>query len=89
MGTMKIIKEGDIPLLWYGHCKYCDSVMEYKRSINEKPPMTEFKKRCPLCDELIDFYCIDTDRGRSIKDSVPISERSQTKTIKYSVPLNI
>jgi predicted DCC family thiol-disulfide oxidoreductase YuxK len=89
MGTLRMIKKGEIPLLWYGHCNYCNSVMEYKRNDDERPPLIKFKRRCPLCGEIVNFYCNKTDQGRSINISVPFSERNQTKTIKCSVPLNI
>jgi rRNA maturation endonuclease Nob1 len=78
MGIMKIIKQGEVPLFWYGRCKYCKSFFEYKRDENEQPPITGFKKTCPTCGKHIELYRIDTKTGENIKNSVPLSERENS-----------
>jgi hypothetical protein len=78
MGKVTILRTGEIPYYWYGVCKYCKSVIAYKRNENDFPQIEELKIRCPKCDTICLMYREDTTIGKNIKNMVPLSERENS-----------
>jgi hypothetical protein len=74
---MNILRKGDVPQYWYGHCQYCNAIIQYDRTSEElcectteelcDLPDVKFVYKCPECKKtLVTFYREDLSGAKSI-----------------------